>query len=294
MAEQKRFLGRQDQASRLRELVRGRRCQGTILAIVSGKGGVGKSNIAANLSISLSYRGLKVALVDADMGLANVDLLLNVQPRYTLSHVLSGDRTLSEVIIKGPAGVSLIPGASGIQRIADLSEFERQHLISQIHKLADSTDIILIDCGAGIGRSVVGFAQAADSVAIVSTPQPPALTDAYAMIKTLRNEGYAGQLRLLINMAASREEAREAHRRVADVSKRFLDYSVAELGYVLQDRAVELAVRERCPFVLRYPDSNASACVAAIAGDLARSFADRSVAASRGGGLLRRVAGLFM
>ena len=292
MSQYNRYAGRPDQASKLRALVRGRRHHATVMAIASGKGGVGKTNIAVNLAVALSSSGLRVALVDADMGLANADLLLNVQPRYTLSHVLSGDKTLDEVCIEVLGGVVLIPGASGVQRIADLTEFERQHLISQIHKLGSSTDIILIDCGAGIGRSVMSFAQAADSVVIVSTPQPPALTDAYALIKTLRCEDYTGQLSLLINMAASREEAREAYQRVADVAKRFLNYSVAEMGYVLQDTAVELAVRQRCPFVVRYPDSNASACVAAIADDLARSFADRSVAANRGS-LFRRVAGLF-
>lgn len=284
---------RLDQATKLREMVRRHRGRATTIALASGKGGVGKSSIAVNLSVSLAGCGLRVTLVDVDLGLANADLILNIQPRYTLSHVLLGVKSLEEVSVVGPNGIRLIPGASGIQRIADISEFERQQLISQIHKLADSTDIILLDCGAGIGRNVISFAQAADCVTIITTPQPPALTDAYAMIKTLHNEGYAGRLSLLVNMVSNQAEATEAYRRVAGVAKRFLNYVVAESGYVLQDTTVELAVRQRCPFVLRYPNSNASACITAIANDLARSLADRSATRSRGS-LLRRVAGLFL
>ena len=284
---------RTDQAAKLREMVCRQRHGAVTIALASGKGGVGKSNIAVNLSVALARIGLRVTLVDADMGLANADLLLNIQPRYTLSHVLLGVKSLEEVSVEGPGGIRLIPGASGVQRVADLSEFERQNLISQFHKLAASTDIIVLDCGAGIGRNVISFASAADCVSIVTTPQPTALTDAYAIIKTLHAEGYAGRLSLLVNMVKTRAEAQEAYRRVAGVAKRFLNYIVAESGYVLQDNAVELAVRQRQPFVLRYPNSNASACITAIANDLARSFADRSVADNRGG-LLRRVAGLFL
>ncbi len=260
------------------------------IAITSGKGGVGKSNIAVNLSICLAANGIRVTLADVDMGLANADLLMNLQPRYTLSHVLSGVRSIEEVAITAPGGVRFIPGASGVHELADLSEFERQNLITQLQKLEASTDMVVLDCGAGLSRNVISFALAADLVLVVTTPQPPALTDAYATIKALRREGCTGRICLSVNMAESRSEAIATFERIANVSRRFLNYSIANQGYVLHDSAVELAVQERCPFVIRYPGSNASACIAAMANEMARTFAGHQ----RRGSFFSRVAGLFV
>jgi flagellar biosynthesis protein FlhG len=232
---------------------------------------------------------LRVTLVDVDMGLANIDVLMNVRAPYTLSHVLSNLRTLREVAVGGPCGLRFVPGASGLHEMADLSEFERQSLIAQLQTLEINTDIMVLDCGAGIGRNVLSFALAADRVVVVTTPQPPALTDAYAMIKALHLERYRGRLGLFVNMADSRLAALEAHRRVATVAHRFLNFLVAEDGYMLHDTAVELAVLERCPFVLRDPSSNAAACVAAMADEVARSVSGQQ----RRGGFFSRVAGLF-
>ena len=150
--------------------------------------------------------------------------------------------------------------------------------------------MLVLDCAAGIGRNVIGFAEAADRVLVVTTPQPTALTDAYAMVKTLRSEAPAVQLGLLVNMVHSRAEATEAFQRLASVARRFLNYSVADSGYMLHDTSVELAVQQRCPFVVRYPASNASACMAAMAQEIARTYAGRA----KPEGLLRRVAGLFV
>lgn len=260
------------------------------LAITSGKGGVGKTNIAVNLSICLAARGIRVTLVDADMGLANADLLMNVQPRYTLSHVLSGVRSLDEISEVGPGGIRFIPGASGVHEIAALSEFERQVLIAQLQKLETSTDIMVFDCGAGISRNVISFALAADRVLIVTTPEPTALTDAYATIKALHREGCRARMCLFVNMAGSRTVARATYERIAGVARRFLNYSLADYGYLLHDSAVELAVQARCPFVIRYPGSNASAGIAAMAEEMARTLAGPQ----RRGGFFSRVAGLFV
>lgn len=224
------------------------------------------------------------------MGLANADLLMSVQPRQTLSHVLAGVRSIEEVTTAGPGGVRFVPGASGVHELADLTEFERQHLIGQLQKLEINTDIVILDCGAGLSRNVISFAMAADRVLIVTTPQPTALTDAYAMIKALHRERCRGQLCLSVNMAESRSDAREAFERIARVAQRFLKYSVANHGYVLHDTVVEQAVRERCPFVIKYPRSNASACIAAMANDMARSFATPQ----HRGSIFSRVAGLFV
>jgi len=159
-----------DQASRLRHLARPRQSSATTLAIMSGKGGVGKSNIAVNLSVYLAAKGLRVALVDLDLGLANADLLMNIQARCTLAQVVSGERTIDDISIKGPCGVRFLPGASGLSGLADLSEFERQSLIAQLHKLEINTDIVVLDCAAGLSRNVVSFALAADRVLVVCQP----------------------------------------------------------------------------------------------------------------------------
>jgi len=281
---------RSDQAAQLREMTLRRHRSALILAIMSGKGGVGKSNVAVNLSICLSERGLRTVLMDLDMGLANADLLMNLRPRYTLAHLVAGVRTIEEITVRGPAGIRFIPGASGTQGLANLTEFERQNLISQLHKLDASADIIVFDLGAGISRNVTSFAHAANCLWIVTTPEPTALTDAYAAVKALQREQCRAGITLVVNMTNSREEAQAAYRRVAGVARKFLNFSIAYGGYMLQDTAVELAVQARCPFVIRYPGSNASACIAAMASEVARSCA----ASPRRSGFFQRVAGLFV
>ncbi len=280
----------QDQATSLRELVSRRRRTATKVAVASGKGGVGKSNVAVNLAICLAARGSRVTLVDVDMGLANADLLLNLKPRYTLAHIISGVRTVEESCVKGPGGIRFIAGASGLHELADLSEFERQNLIAQLRRLENSTDIMVLDCGAGISRNVISFALAADQVVVVTTPQPPALTDAYATIKSLCREGFRGRIGLFVNMAESRADAVATYHRIKGVARRFLNYTVADHGYMLHDTVVELAVQERCPFVIRNPGSNASACIAAMAREITRSAGGQQHRSS----LFSRVAGLFV
>jgi len=290
MPQRHNRTSRSDQAAGLRALVRRHRSSATTIAITSGKGGVGKSNIAVNLSICLAGRGLRVTLVDVDMGLANADVLMNVHPRYTLSHVVSGARSVEEVTVTGPSGLRFVPGASGLHELADLSEFERQHLLAQLQNLEISTDILILDCGAGIGRGVLSFALASDQVVVVTTPEPTSLTDAYAIVKSLYRERSSARVGLFVNMANNRSEAGSAYDRVAGVAQKFLNYPVADFGYMVHDTTVELAVRERCPFMVRSPGSNASACIAAMATRLARSLTGEE----RRRGFFSRVAGLFV
>ncbi|MBI4717314.1 MAG: MinD/ParA family protein [Planctomycetes bacterium] len=282
--------GPPDQAARLRRMIRQHRAVARTIAITSGKGGVGKSNFAVNLSICLAARGPRVALVDVDLGLANADLLMDLQPPYTLAHVLAGVRTLDDICMEGPGGIRFVPGASGMHDLANLSEFDRHRLLGQFQNLENSTDIVVLDCGAGISRNVTTFALAADETYVVTTPQPTALTDAYATVKALVQQKYTGRVSLLVNMAHSRAAAQATYERVAGVAGRFLNYPVADGGYLLHDSAVELAVQERCPFVIGSPGCNASACVAAIARELAR----KSPGAEARGGFFRRVVGLFL
>ncbi len=277
-----------DQASKLRQLVRQAR-QKRIICVASGKGGVGKSNVALNLSILLSAAGSRVALVDADLALANLDILVNVPVRGNLSHVIAGTRTLDEVLIDLPCGVQLVPGASGLVGLADLSEFERTKLLDELTGLEADNDTIVVDCGAGIGPDVLQFASAADNLLVVTTPEPTAITDSYAVIKVMSQRGYAGHASLLVNFAPSRGEARMTHQRIAGVARQFLGMTLYDAGYVLADPKVREAVCRREPFVLAYPRCPASRCLAALATKLCAGGS----LVTRKDGFFRRVANWF-
>lgn len=259
------------------------------IAIASGKGGVGKSNIALNLAIMLSASGQRVALMDADLGLANLDVLLDVDARSNLSHVIAGTRRLEDVIVHLPNGVQLVPGASGLARLAHLSEFQRAQLLREMGKLEADNDIILVDCGAGIGPDVMHFASAADSTIVVTAPEPTAITDGYAVIKVLSQMSYRGAISLLVNFAPDRQDARTTYQRISGVAKQFLSTRVLDAGYVLIDPKVREAVRRREPFVLAFPRCPAARCVAALATKLCEGGALMEQKES----FFRRVAGWF-
>jgi flagellar biosynthesis protein FlhG len=281
-----------DQASRLRELAASRQPgppAALTVAVTSGKGGVGKTNLAVNLAVCLGARGLRVCLVDMDMGLANADLLLQTRSAYNLSHVLSGLRSIDQAGAETTGGVFFVPGVSGVDRLANLSDFERQHLIAQTRRLGQSADMVILDCGAGISPNVLAFACSAQVCLLVTTPEPTAVTNAYALIKVLTQKKYQGSTRLVVNLADSGTEAADVFNRIASVAQRFLKHPIADGGYLLHDAHVELAVRQRCPFLLRYPRCAASACMTAVANRLTQ---DRT-ALGRAGGLFRRVVGLF-
>ncbi len=263
-------MSTEDQASKLRELMRTSRPTRTI-AVTSGKGGVGKSNVALNLSILLSAGGNRVALVDADLGLANLDVLAGVTVRTNLSHVIAGSHTLEEAVVDLPSGVQFVPGANGLTRLADLSEFQRAKLLGELSALEADNDIIVVDCSAGIGPDVMSFACGSDHAMVVTTPEPTAITDGYAVVKAVTQRRYAGRVSLLVNMAADRHEARITHQRIANVGRRFLGARVFDAGYVLTDPKVREAVRRREPFVLAHPRCAASRCLAALATKLSSS-----------------------
>jgi flagellar biosynthesis protein FlhG len=277
-----------DQASRLRKLM-GSAQQTRTIAIASGKGGVGKSNVALNLAVLLSAAGSRVALVDADLGLANLDVLLQVSVRANLSHVIAGTKRLDEVIVDLPSGVQFVPGASGLAPLVNLSEFQHAQLMDDLTALEADNDIIIVDCGAGIGPNVLRFATTADNVLVVTSPEPTAITDAYAVIKLLSRLAYTGQISLLVNFAIDRHEARSTYQRVAGVVRQFLDVKVLDGGYVLTDPKVPLAVHRREPFVLGYPRAPASRCLAALATKLCAGGA----LVGGKGGFFRRVANWF-
>jgi flagellar biosynthesis protein FlhG len=254
-----------DQATNLRQMARRMKPRAQTIAVTSGKGGVGKTNLAVNLAAVLAAMRRKVVLLDADMGLANADIVCNVQPRYNLAHVVAGQKGLAEVVAPVPAGFALVAGASGLSRMADLTDTDRRRLIDELETLQESADILIIDTGAGIGRNALAFTAAADQVVVVTTPEPTAITDAYAVIKVLVRCGTAGSISLMVNMAKSRDEARMVHERIAGVCRRFLKADVTFGGYVVTDAVVPESVRKRSPFAVEYPKSQATQCVVAWA-----------------------------
>lgn len=253
-----------DQATQLRTMVKDR-ARASVIAITSGKGGVGKSNIAVNLSIKLASAGKDVVLLDADLGLANADVLCNIDLPYNLSHVIARKKELRDVLVKAPGGFRLIGGASGLARMADLTDFDRERLVQSLGELEEQTDIIIIDTGAGISPNVLSFTRAADHVLVVTTPEPTAITDAYAVIKVISRDGTERRISLLVNQVRSPGEARVVQERIAKVAKQFLGVSVLEAGYIVADEEVWSAVRRRTPFVLSSPRCGASQCVGQLA-----------------------------
>jgi flagellar biosynthesis protein FlhG len=257
----------------------------TVLAITSGKGGVGKTNIAANLALCLAAANQRVLLLDADMSLGNLDLLMDIHSRYNISHVINGRKSMEEIIQAGPNGLRVVCGASGLDRLADISEGEQYRLLEHLGRLQQETDTILIDTAAGISKSVIGFCLAADRVLVITTPEATAMADSYGMIKVLARKGYGGPINLVVNMARSAAEGKQTYQRMADVAQRFLRTPVYHAGTLLRDERLCEAVRQRTPVVLAYPKSEISASLAMIAARLAGIRHGGSV----DGGFFRRV-----
>ena len=289
-----------DQASSLRSMMM-QQSRATVCAITSGKGGVGKSNIAVNLAVQLAGAGKEVILLDADLGLANADVLCNLDLQYNLAHVISRQKDLCDVMVDAPGGFRLVGGASGLARMADLSDFDRCRIVDAMADLEREADVILIDTGAGISPNVLSFTRAADHVLVVTTPEPTAITDAYAMIKAFALDSDDGiysrepgnSIGLLVNQAESRREARQTYERIAGVSARFLHLPVSDYGYVLRDDHVISAVRERFPVVLRHPRCSATMCLMSTAARLSREIGVKENAQARQG-LFYRVMNMFV
>ncbi|CEK12712.1 ATPase involved in chromosome partitioning [Chthonomonas calidirosea] len=263
-----------------------------VIAVTSGKGGVGKTNFSSNLSLALAETGNRVIVVDADLGLANLHVVLGIYPQYNLEHVTHGDRSLREVLCPGPNGIRIVAGASGLAELADLDAIRREALIESLGELDTLADVVLIDTGAGLARNVLAFLCAAGEVLVVTTPEPTALTDAYAIIKTVYHENPQSRLMLAVNMAQNEAEARSAQERVVSIARRFLGTEVVSLGSIPHDPAVGQAVRNGKPFLLSYPSSPAARAVRKIAHQLTYS-APAPAEVEGVGGLLSRMQRFF-
>ncbi len=242
-----------------------------IVAVTSGKGGVGKTNVVANLSVSLSELGKKVVVLDADFGLANLDVLLGLTPRYHLGHVLFGNKTLTEIMVQGPKGIRIIPASSGLQRMSELTSAQRNHLVESFANLDSDTDYFIIDTAAGISRNVIHFLLAAQEVVVVSAPEPTAIVDAYAVIKIILVEDPKKPIQVLINSVENAEDAHEVFCQINSVVKRFLNREIDYLGHIERDSHVPQAVRSQMLVTHRFPNAPASRCFR----DLARRVAQQ-------------------
>ena len=236
-----------------------------VIAITGGKGGVGKTNVSVNLGIALSEMRRRVVLLDADLGLANVDLLLGLKAQFTLADVLSGKRTLEQVMLHGPAGLKIIPAASGVQKMAALSPAEHAGIINAFSELGDQMDVLLIDTAAGISDTVVSFVRAAQEAIVVVCDEPSSITDAYALMKVLNKDHGVMRFRVLANMTRTQQEGQKLFVKLNAVCERFLDASIHYVGAIPFDENVRKAVQARKALIEFAPRSKASQALRAIA-----------------------------
>jgi flagellar biosynthesis protein FlhG len=244
-----------DQADGLRRMQGG---AARVLAIASGKGGVGKSNLAVNLALAFAARRKRTILFDADLGLGNVDVLLGLSPRYHLAHVLAGEKTLAEIILSGPEGIEVLPAASGIADMANLDVRQQSGLLDALAALERSYDYLILDLAAGIGPDVLRFSRAADHVLVVVTNEPASITDAYAFMKVLRRDYGLRDFSVVTNMVRDATEGEKLFSRLAAVARQYLEIQLRHAGTIPMDQYLRSAVRTQQPLLLRFPDSGAA------------------------------------
>lgn len=242
-----------DQAAGLRRMTRQKPVQ--VIAVASGKGGVGKTNVSVNLSLALTETGKKVLLMDADLGLANVDLLLGLRSEYNLSHVINGERTLEEVIIEGPEGLRIIPAASGTQMMSELSPAQHAGVIRAFGELNLPVDVLVVDSAAGISDSVISFTQASNEVIVVVCNEPTSLTDAYALIKVLSEDHEVSRFNILANMVRTPKEGLSMFSKLSKVTDHYLDVTLDYMGAIPNDEYLVKAVKKQSAVLKSYPQS---------------------------------------
>ncbi|MEW6569706.1 MAG: MinD/ParA family protein [Nitrospirota bacterium] len=235
------------------------------IAVASGKGGVGKTNMVANLAIAIKKLGKKVLIMDADLGLSSIDVLLHLAPMYTIQHVIDGEMRLKDILIDGPQGIKILPASSGVQELTALNEFQRLRILEEFDSFDNDVEVLLIDTAPGISENVAFFCIAAQEIIIVTSPEPTALTDAYALIKVLFTRYQEKKFFVLVNLAKNSEEGFEVFRRLSLAAEKFLHISLDYLGYIPYDADVARAVKAQKAFVEAYPDSLASRQILEIA-----------------------------
>jgi flagellar biosynthesis protein FlhG len=264
-----------------------------IIAVVSGKGGVGKTNLTVNLGIALTRFGHRVMLVDADFGMANLDLLLGLTPRYNLTHVFAGKKEIDDVVVTGPSGIRILPGGSGGsggRSAAAVTHNARVRLFDHIRQSPDMADLVFVDTGAEITDNALDLLGLVDEFLLVTTPEPTSIMDAYGIIKRLAQERESALVRLLVNMAEDQYDAQHVMNTMSLISKQFFNVAIEELGWVYHDMNVSRAVRQQQPFLLLFPTSRAARSLNRIA----MRFANVPVTSAEDRGFVRRLLGRFM
>lgn len=291
-----------DQAARLRELAAAFRAQAAappktrrtqVIAITSGKGGVGKSNVSVNLAHALTAAGKETILLDADLGMANADILLGVVPPYHLGHLVSGERGILDLICRTPHDLKLIAGGSGLGELTNLSEEELRPFLEGLSQLDGEADYLILDTGAGLSTTVQQFVHAADTVIVVTTPEPTALADAYGAIKAIARRNTCPDLRLIINQAERTDDANVTAERIIMTARDFLGVKVEHLGTIPRDPHVWQAVRRQVPFSVEYPAAPASRAMEILARRLLFGAKVEPAFRARTGGFFERLVGLF-
>ncbi|MDP4179466.1 MAG: MinD/ParA family protein [Bacillota bacterium] len=299
-----------DQAERLRKIVDSLKLKQTInqaelsavvekknakvIAVTSGKGGVGKTNIAVNLGIALSEMGLKVVILDADFGLANIDVLFGIVPKFSLVDVIHHEKNILEILSEGPSNVKFISGGSGVEELVKLDKSQLDKFVFNISLMDKIADIILIDTGAGLSDNVMNFVMSADEVLLVTTPEPTSITDAYALIKMVSNRDKSRVIKVIVNRAEDTNEANILLDKLSLVSEKFLSLKLLPLGYVFQDEAVIKAVKTQKPFLLSFPKSQASKQVKDISKKMIDSIKNENTSEIKGiKGFVNRLLGFI-
>ena len=262
--------------------------QARVITVTSGKGGVGKTNFTVALAIAFARHGKKVLVIDADLGLSNVDVILGSSPPGNLLQVMQGGYSLNDVVADGPLGIKFISGGSGIYDLSNLSDVQLQFFLNQVGQFDSWADVILIDTGAGLNRMVLNFVMAADEVIVITTPEPTAVADAYAVIKTYASHGGTSPVRLVVNRVREVTEGNGVVNKLSKVTQRFLGLTLSHLGFVFEDRLVQKAVTSQVPLMIAYPDSVFARCIDKIAHTL--TFGEEIMPSPRGiRGLFQRL-----
>jgi flagellar biosynthesis protein FlhG len=268
-----------DQAEKLREIINDIKSyskqsaslttappsEARVITITSGKGGVGKTNFTVNLAIKLSQMGKRVIIIDADLGLANVDVIMGKMSKYNLSDVIKNNKEVVDILEEGPCGVRFVSGGSGVQDLVRLNKMQLVDLLMKLGKLDYEADIILIDTGAGLSDSVLSFVHASKEVILVTTPEPTSITDAYALIKTISNKDASKNIKIVVNKVDNEMEANNILEKLKAVSERFIGIKLISLGFIMNDSCVTKSVKIQQPFVLNYTKCEATKNITDIA-----------------------------